>query len=163
MWKALAIFCILAFLVLITMAVINMVRKTGSAKRMLMYAVVSLVLAIVGANIDVNSKETVKPQAYEVEDVPPYSIADEQSDKSQRHLRITTSASEESDLRKIVLDIRNKYQTDEAVWLFIHEPDKNPNGKGFGTLIATARFGNTELGTAAAGTKSIEDYFFEKK
>jgi hypothetical protein len=164
MWKVLGILSILAFLVFIVLGIVNVVRKNGKAKRSFLYALVSMVLAFIGVNMDASSsKETVQQQSYEVKDVPKYSIADEETNNTRKKIRVTTTATSESDLRKIVLDIRNKYQTDEAVWLYIHEPDNNPNGNGYGTLKASARFGNTKLGIAAVGTKNIEDYIFEKK
>lgn len=166
MWKALGILGILAFLVFVIIGIISAIRKNGKAKRNFLIALVSMVLAFIGVISDANSaKETVqqKENLYEVKDVPKYSIADQDSNKTHKNIRVTTSASSEEDLRKIVLDIRNKYQTDEAVWLYIHEPDNNPNGFGYGILKAAARFGNSKIGMAAVGTKSIEEYIFEMK
>lgn len=170
-WNGIAVAGFLMLAVFILLAFVALFKRNGKAKRNFGIAALGLILIMVGAigagsNNDPNdvSANTVTT-ATKVPEVPEYKIVKEDDGAKGQHvyLRVSTDATSEEDLRAIVADIRVKYLKPQAVWLWMHKVDDNPNGNGYGDLKAAARFGNTKLGIAAVGVKSTSEYFFEMK
>lgn len=155
MWTVLVIVGFIALVIFLVVGAISAIRKNGKAKRHFSTAGVGFLLLVVGAFNVGDAEQTAAT-------LPEYKIVEERikHDGAHKYLRVSTDATSESELRAIAKDLKEKNEKAEAVWLWIHAVNDNPNG--YGDLKASVRFGNGALGKMfAAEANSVDGYAFE--
>lgn len=85
-------------------------------------------------------------------------ITEERNDVNALIVRVITDATEEKDLKTIVNEVKSEYDSEDAIWLFIHNKADEP----FGGLIASARIPYNINGQRLVGAKD-KDIIFEMK